>query len=243
MLDITPITNSVLVRLLDIDYEKDSRNSTEQLIFPSKRQIKGDVKRISEQELRFLFVEEFKKQCTNLFYSIETPTEDKYKFGKSPSAIMVDNINGQSALLDMCVFSRNDAKPKEYQREINIEFKHKNPSLEKISKDILKLINEPQDGAFIHLLENTDSGTFCNDNKTGVFDKLHKSFVDFKTHWKSDNKAIQIVILSLTQKTLIYRTITKADLVNLDHIFFSTCGCGNITAISAHGWGMKNFEN
>jgi len=94
MLDITPITNSVLVRLLDTDYEKDSGNSTEQLIFPNKETAKGSVKRISEQELRFLFVEEFKKLCTDLFYSIETPTEDKYKFGKSHSAIMVDNING-----------------------------------------------------------------------------------------------------------------------------------------------------
>lgn len=142
----------------------------------------------------------------------------------------------------MCVFSRTDVESEEYQRELNIEFKHKNLPIEKISKDILKLINEPQDGAFIHLLENTDSGTLCNNNKTGVFNKLHKSFNAFKANWKSDSKTIQIVIISLTQNTIIHRTIAKADLINLNHIFFDTCGCGNITVITDHGWGVKKVE-
>lgn len=38
--------------------------------------------RISEQELRFIFVEQFNKYCKNnswnAYYSVETPTEEKY---------------------------------------------------------------------------------------------------------------------------------------------------------------------
>ncbi|MEA3505372.1 MAG: hypothetical protein U9R32_09310, partial [Bacteroidota bacterium] len=69
----------------------------------------------------------------------------------------------------MCVFERNSNK---YERILNIEFKHKNASIKKIGKDVLKLMQEKQNGVFIYLLENTNSGTLRNVSKTreGVFD-------------------------------------------------------------------------
>lgn len=83
----------VLTRLAAMDYEKHNENngySSEQLIFPVKIQREGKkyVDRISEQELRLLFIEEFKKEYVNLFYSIETPTKSKYSFGKSDEDII-----------------------------------------------------------------------------------------------------------------------------------------------------------
>ncbi len=76
MVDIIKISKKVLARLSDMDYEKDGGSSKEQLIFPQKVQAKGTKlkNRISEQELRILFIEEFKKANKDLFYSIETPT-------------------------------------------------------------------------------------------------------------------------------------------------------------------------
>ena len=244
MVDIIEISKKVLARLSAMDYEKYGGSSKEQLIFPQKVQAKGTKlkNRISEQELRLLFIEEFKKANKKLFYSIETPTIEKYKFGKTYTDIKVDK-NGQSASLDMCVFERNSNK---YERILNIEFKHKNASIKKIGKDVLKLMQEKQNGAFIHLLNNTDRGTLCNAKETGVFNKLYKSFNDFKGNWNNDKKYIHLIILSLEQKknklskpVLIHRKITKADLSNLKEIFFTDKGCGNITEIKGKEWKVE----
>lgn len=232
MIDVINICKIILTRLKELDYEIDGYNFSEQLIFPNKTQAKGNIKRISEQELRLLFIEEFKKSNLDLFYSIETPTEKKYKFGKSYKDIKCDKI-GQSALIDMCVFK---CENKRYQRLLNIEFKHKNTAIKNITKDIVKLICERQNGAFIHLLNNTNRGTLCNNNKTGVFDKIFKSFCDFRGNWNNENKCIQIVILSLEEQVLIHRKICTVDLSDLKKIFFADCGCGNIKEIKGREW-------
>src|SRR5690606_33168291 len=108
-INIVSICDKVLTRLCNTGYEKEYLDGGEQLIFPNKRQAKGDVKRISEQELRFLFVEEFKILYPGLYYSIETPTENKYSFTNTTNEIKVgDGINkGKSASLDMCIFEKN----------------------------------------------------------------------------------------------------------------------------------------
>ena len=88
MIDIVKLSQKILFRLTQMGYEKDeNRTSNEKLIFPNKKQAKGDIKRISEQELRQLFIEEFKIEYNELFYSIETPTVNKYKFGKNLNEI------------------------------------------------------------------------------------------------------------------------------------------------------------
>ena len=237
MIDVSEISRTVLKRLSKMDYEKAGGTSCEQLIFPQKVQAKGTKlkDRISEQELRLLFIEEFKKANNDFFYSIETPTQNKYKFGKKYKDIKIDE-NGQSASLDMCVFKRTSNN---YERILNIEFKHKNTGIKNIAKDILKLCSEEQDGAFIHLLDNTNRGTLCNKDKIGVFNKLYKSFNDFKGNWKNDKKYIHLIILSLKQEILIHRKITKADLGNLKEIFFINKGCGNITEIKGNGWKVE----
>src|SRR5690606_21259062 len=94
--DIIFICTKILERLSIIDYEKidDNRMVVEgktsiynkQLIFPVKN---GGVDRLSEQELRQLFIEEFKDLHKDLYYSIETPTKTQYKFGKKFNDISV----------------------------------------------------------------------------------------------------------------------------------------------------------
>jgi len=243
MVDAVEICKKVLARLSAMDFEKAGGSSSEQLIFPQKLQAKGTKlkDRISEQELRLLFIEEFKKTNPELFYSIETPTVDKFKVGKEYKSIKTDN-EGQSASLDMCVFERNSDK---YERLLNIEFKHKNASIKKIGKDVLKLMQEKQNGVFIFLLENTNSGTLRNVSKTreGVFEKLYKSFTDFKSNWNNENKFIQLIILSLKQEMLIHRRILKTDLDNLKEILFIDKACGNMTEITGKEWEVEHKLN
>ena len=61
--------------------------SGSRILFPKySEQYRNGETRISEQELRFIFVEQFNKYCQdklwNVYYSVETPTEEKYVFSK-----------------------------------------------------------------------------------------------------------------------------------------------------------------
>jgi hypothetical protein len=134
----------------------------------------------------------------------------------------------------MCVFERDSNV---YNRILNIEFKHKNTSIKNIGKDVLKLLHEDQNGAFIHLLNNTrNKKTLWNAGGTGVFHKLYNSFYKFQSDWNNENKTIQLIIFSLEEETLIYREIQKSDLNNLKTIFFIDEGCGKIIDIKENGW-------
>lgn len=232
-IDIVKICKAVLSHLSLIDFEQHKGYSTGQLIFPMKIQANGTKykDRISEQELRLLFIDEFKENHKNLFYSIETPTIFKHFFGKQYEEMKSDGI-GQSASIDMCIFERISDR---YKRILNVEFKSKNPPIKDIAKDILKLMAEKHNGAFIHLLINSNAGTFCNSKQTGIFNKYYQSFLKFQESWITD-KSIDFIVISLQQKTLVYRQIKKADLNNLKDIFFIESGCGNIDSVNKNGW-------
>jgi len=254
MINIVEISKKVLERLSKMDYERKGGSSDERLIFPNtfpSETKKKDITeeelqkhfRISEQELRFLFVEEFLKEPNNgYYYSVETPTEFKYKLGDNFESIRCGI--GRSASIDMSIYNRNDKK--EYSRLLNIEFKNQNSSQFSIGKDVLKLMHEKQNGAFIILLKNTDEGTLINQAKTGVLDKLNKSFEKFKGYWQVEGKIIQLIILSLQQKKdnniapfLIHRKIKKGE--NLNDIFSFDESLKNIDQIKKNGW--KVFKN
>jgi len=228
------ICRAVLKRLSEMDYERKGGSSVERLIFPNTSPSIKEGKtftevellkytRISEQELRFLFVEEFLKEPNNGYYfSVETPTEMKYKFGKTNDNIKIDPA-GRSASIDMYIF--NKCSENKYHRLLNIEFKNANASQKSISKDILKLMHEEENGAFVLLLKNTDGGTLINlgETRRGVIDKLVQSFNVHKlkeVHWNGgEDKYIELVILSLQLNNLKekepftrYRKIFKKDL-------------------------------
>jgi len=234
MINSIKISKSVLSRLCSMDTETKNNNSFEHLIIPIKIQANGTKikNRISEQELRLLFIEELKKEYPDLFFSIETPTVKKYSFGKLFNDIKLDT-KGQSGSIDLCIFERD---LNSYKRILNVEFKHKNVNIHNIGKDILKLIAETCNGLYIHLLENTKDNTLKNDGLTGVFDKLFKSFNDSKKNWKNSNQSIQIIIISLKQKTIISRVIKKNELNNLDSIFFQNSSLKNINNVKGNGW-------
>lgn len=171
--------------------------------------------------------------------------EEKYKFGKDYNSI-VKNVptHKTSASLDMCIFERNCKK---YTRILNIEFKHKKIENKNIGKDILNLLRESQDGAFIHLLDNTNRGTFCNKNKTGILICFTTPF------WILSQVGIikiiiHLIILSLEQKKnkplnpiLIPRKLRKSDLDKINSIFYAEKDCINITEIDEREWRRENL--
>jgi hypothetical protein len=235
MIDILEINKKVLARLSKLNSEKEGGNSNEQLIFPSKFQADGkkEIIRFSEQELRFLFVEEFKNKYPDLYYSIETPTFGKFNLGKKYITMKLEN-EGQSASHDMCIFQKVS---KDYKRLLNIEFKYKNSGIMNTGKDILKLIREEQDGAFIHLLKNTNNGTLIS-----VFKKLAQCFVDFSSVWKNEEKCIEITIMSLEQEKIIQCKLKKQDLNNLDNFFLLNNKIGSMNTFENLNWTLIDLR-
>lgn len=244
--ELIAISVNVLERLFTMNYERIGGSSDQRIIFPNKfpsetkknipnEELIKNYTRISEQELRFLFVEEFLK-ITNYYYSVETPTEFKYKLGENFESITCGE--GRSASIDLTIFKRDN---EQYTRSLNIEFKNQNSSRFSVGKDILKLIHEKQNGAFIIMLKNTNDGTLINSSETrnGVLDKLNESFTEFEVYWQGDDKSIQLIILSLEQNenkitpVLIHREIKKGD--DFNKIFLKS-GNGNIESIKGNNW-------
>lgn len=130
------------------------------LVFPCY--MNGEI-RISEQELRFIFVETFNEYCDekelDWFYSVETPTKDKYKFTeKEHNLDKPKREEGQSANFDLTI--SNDKG----ELLALIEFKAKNTKPFSYAKDLCKLWN-PKEGTpnvlryFVNVLDKADKKT------------------------------------------------------------------------------------
>ena len=149
-------------RIDNLDSRIDSR-----IVFPRYSTLYRDGEtRISEQELRFAFVEQFNKNNDvkehNLFYSVETPTELKYSFKDKTNP--KPDANGQSAMVDLAIHNEN------YERIALIEFKALNPDEFCYKKDFCKLTAERENDErlttfFVMILKNSDKGTEINVKK------------------------------------------------------------------------------
>lgn len=157
----------------------------------------GKTMRLSEQELRFVFVEMFNKYCTehhlNWYYSVETPTKYKYKFSDKGSKIepKLDNDNGQSAMVDLAI---HDA---DLNRLALIEFKALNPDVSCFAKDFVKLENEPDVLTyFLMYVKSHDMGTIESLNL-----KIEKkaSNTEFVCYDLTTGKPIQNEIISFNK--------------------------------------------
>lgn len=136
---------------------ENSKNS--RIVFPTDS--KGN-RRVCEQELRFVFVEQLKELLDkyNLFYSVETPTHDKYKFTQNRQNVVpkVDK-NGQSANFDLTIVEKNDNG---WKTIAIIEFKAKMASKHEYAKDLCKLWNPNEKSSykyFLNLFEKIEKRT------------------------------------------------------------------------------------
>ncbi len=149
-------------------------NKRSRLVFPKYREKDKNRKneiRLSEQELRFLFIERFNKYCeknnVNLFYSIETPSEEPYKFGKESKEHC--EKGGVSAQFDMVIYNKNK------ERVGLIEFKNNSGKSGEHEKDFLKLSVEGGGKLcyFISIAKASNSGTLGETNNSkGIIHKF-----------------------------------------------------------------------
>lgn len=165
------------------------------LVFPSyyKNGEKNGT-RISEQELRFAFVEAFNDYCdnhkeTNLFYSIETPTQDTYSgFSKKPIINRKSGKGkGRSAEFDLVIYDQH------LNRVCLIEFKANNASKTDHDKDLLKLNNETEGrekDTLRYFIEVIKSYSETNEGKNDTIKSLREKFYvkSLKNRIKKDCK-------------------------------------------------------
>ena len=176
-MDIKNIINEITTKTFEVlknvyanqkeGHEFTQGDNGSRLIFPHySKNYRGGETRISEQELRFVFVEQFNVYCAknnlNWYYSVETPTEHKYVFGdKNNPHKAEDGEKGQSAMVDLCI---HDEK---LERIALVEFKALNPDEFCYNKDFCKLDAEKEsrpelETFFIMMVKKSDTRTYGN---------------------------------------------------------------------------------
>ena len=167
--EVTKNTFKVIKQVYDYQRKsnpKESKTWSEvgsRIIFPkyskNNKTKKGKI-RISEQDLRFIFVEQITKN-TNLYCSVETPTHFTYKSARDKQE---PSIGGSmSGKIDLTLYENPDPdKPIAF-----IEFKFGNLSKndkenglnQELKYDFIKLVAESQHyhclGFSLHLIENS----------------------------------------------------------------------------------------
>ncbi len=136
------------------------RQRLSRIVFPQKR---DDTTRISEQELRFVFVEQLNKKIDegwDVYYSVETPTRGAYK-GFCKGGTPEINENGRSGVFDLVIFSN------ELKRIALIEFKANNAPCPDHTKDFFKLNNAIEGNQkvlryFVEIVKSFDDSTLSN---------------------------------------------------------------------------------
>ena len=203
------------------DNQRESKPKVEQsspigsrIIFPkyfNKNKEKGKSgnkeDRISEQELRFIFVEQLeyylsKNNISNIYYSVETPTENKYVFPEEGSPRVADeddknNKKGVSARMDLVIYIY---EKNEFKKVALIEFKALNPIKGNYEKDFCKLNHEGEEGIlkyFIQIVKNYDGGTI-----ESIKDKIEskEENVIYKCYCLDHGKKIEEEIINYKPK-------------------------------------------
>lgn len=180
--------NSVIKKTFDI-LRSHSQKGASRLVFPDYTL--GGM-RVSEQELRFVFVEQIQELLKeyNYFYSVETPTIDKYKFTEQGKNIPCKSGEGQSANFDLTI------KDRDKKNIAIIEFKANTASEHAYAKDLCKLWNTNEEGDyryFICLFKKMDKKTL----ETFESKLESKDWYDNKDKFESDNK-IHVIAQSLS---------------------------------------------
>lgn len=158
-------------------FEKEShklstQNVGSRIVFPYKRN--GEM-RISEQELRFIFVEQLNKEIHDskwdVYYSVETPTMRQYSFSNEENP-MENEKEGRSGNFDLVIYDSN------LKHIALIEFKSNNPEAKDYAKDFVKLENPKEAGDlryFIQMVKNANRQTIAI-IKRKIFPKMTKYY-------------------------------------------------------------------
>lgn len=164
--EITKKTFEVIKKVYDHHNEYSDVGS--RIIFPQyhihkkEKEKRKDYNRISEQELRFIFVEQLNKYADqnniDIYYSVEAPTKNAYIFSsENNDAPKVDNENGISARTDLVIYEKVGTS---FTKIALIEFKALNPDIINYEKDFCKLNEEDCESKyFIQIIKNYNART------------------------------------------------------------------------------------
>lgn len=172
-------TYKIIQSVYDNQKEAEGRKSgapspLSRIIYPKYR---NDKTRFSEQELRFIFVEQLNKEISegwDVYYSIETPTTKRYKFKDEeyPKVYSENEKGGQSAQFDLVIHNNK------YQRIALIEFKANNTLAMHHEKDFVKLNKEGSNDILTYFLEIVKS------SDADTVDSLTKKKKSFKGEFR-----------------------------------------------------------
>ena len=161
-------------------------HSESRIMFPIYR---DSQRRVSEQELRFVFVEQVQNLLKeyDYFYSVETPTNSKYVFSENKKYVKpyvaTESGSGRSASFDLSIVDKNG------NTIAIIEFKAKSADPHEYAKDLCKLWNREEKSHykyFLNLFEKIEP-----DTKKRLMEKL-----DPKTNrWLNEKKSNENVIV------------------------------------------------
>jgi hypothetical protein len=199
MLEIEKMIEAAFKELLELDFTGETIKYSSKLIFPQTR---GGKKRVSEQEIRFLFASKLERpEQTQYVYAVEVPTEKTYRFtGDGAPKISKE---GKSGSIDMCLYNKADiSKP-----VCLIEFKAHNPKenskQKSYSKDFLKLMCDKNGltNYFVQVIKSSNSKTIPN---------IVGKYEEAVTYAEQQTSNLKIFLCDMGEKTItIYEVINK----------------------------------
>ena len=206
------------------EIEKDFKNDY-QLVFPTQFQpSKENEIRYSEQELRQCFIDSIKED-REFYYSVETPTEKKYSF--TGSKLLSGN-------LDLCLYKLENNQLK---RNICIEFKAHQIKTSYFN-DLYKTTKEKGNNLYYHMLISSNNGSL-----TKLLDKLQADVKKIVNKQEFNADSLTIAILSLKPFLLIYQTILKDEINNINintriENFDYSISKNVLKVINQHSWNV-----
>ena len=215
------------------NYRNDEKANEE-----NKQKKKGE-KRYSEQELKQIFIRRILNQ-NQLFFSVETPSENIYNFKENPRVIFPnenydnEDNNFLSARIDVSLYHKANFIEKKPEQNLmsHLEFKYGQCDKKNIQKDFLKLIcenNGKNKNYFIHYLYLKEKEINNRSKKTiaAIFSKYSRSIEGVKKeinnrHFSSkelekrfEKVIIYINFIGLNKKY----SFSMADLLSIQDVF------------------------
>ncbi len=193
------IACQVARELCELQREPDApkSGSSTSLVFPSYRSGTSEAPpraRISEAEARILYCLALSAQ--GIPFAVEAPTSWQYTFSGATEV---------SARTDLAVYAAQPGPPTTFVRDLAIEFKAHNPRVEAIRKDLEKLVREPYDGLWFHVLTNADSKTI-----RVLMAKFAQAIENLGHLWRECEHSLTVCLAVLERKCWLYRTLVPA---------------------------------
>lgn len=204
------------------------------LIFPVYSSRRDGELRVSEQEARFAFAESI--SSTKYYYSVETPTREGYKLtGSRPI----------SAQTDLTVYATNR------QPILNVEFKAKGVSTSarnrfSIQKDVQKILREPIDGMWFHIIEAVNNSTIPKLFET-ISETVSESVLEFQSKIQKKRLIFHFCILKQQFSLHKHIEVVPSEIMQIDfnrqfQFSYNVTRSALLEVRNSHGWHVNQQE-